>query len=134
MLVTVGRGVDPASLGPRPARVRVEEFVPQDTVLPSADLVVSHGGSGSLLAALAHGLPSVLLPLGADQPHNAERASELGLARVLTAATVTPEAIRVAVTAALDDHAAADRARAVAEEIGARPDVEQALQHLLGGV
>ena len=54
--------------------VRVERFLPQDEVLAATDLVVSHGGSGSLMAALAHGLPSVLLPLGADQPHNAQRA------------------------------------------------------------
>ena len=45
--------------------MRVERFVAQDEVLSEVDLVVSHGGSGSLMAALAHGLPSVLLPLGA---------------------------------------------------------------------
>ena len=52
---------------------------------PALRLVVSHGGSGSVVGALAHGLPMVLLPLGADQPQNARRCAELGVARVLDA-------------------------------------------------
>ncbi len=130
VLVTVGRRVDPAELGAQPPHVRVERFVPQAEVLPTVDLVVSHGGSGSLMAALAHGLPSVLLPLGADQPHNARRAAELGLARTLDAATATPAQVRAAVGAALDDEAAAGRARLVAEELAGLPDVEEAVRWL----
>src|SRR5207244_3193834 len=110
---------------------RIERFLPQDSVLGGCDLDVSHGGSGSLLAALAHGLPSVLLPLGADQPHNAVRAEALGLARTLDAATVTPAEITRAVAAALCDDVAATRARAVAAEIVARPGPEAALEQLV---
>ena len=55
-------------LGAQPAHVRAERFVPQSEELPHCDLVISHGGSGSVLGALAHGLPQLLLPLGADQP------------------------------------------------------------------
>ena len=123
VLVTVGQDIDPAVFGVQPDHVRVERFVPQAEALPRADLVVSHGGSGSLTATLAHGLPSVLLPLGADQPHNAQRAEELGLARTLDAATATPDAIRRSVVDALDDRAALDRARRMADEIDALPGV-----------
>ena len=123
--MTVGRDIDPACFGAQPDHVRVERFVPQAEVLPRADLVVSHGGSGSLMAALAHGLPSVLLPLGADQPHNAQRAEELGLARTLDAATATPEEIRRAAADTLDDRDALDRARRVADEIDALPAVAE---------
>lgn len=127
VLVTVGRDIDPAVLGPQPAHVRVERFVPQAEVLRTADLVVSHGGSGSLNAALAHGLPSVLLPLGADQPHNAARAAELGLARVLDAASVTPAKIRRSVEDALHDQVSRERARRVAVEVAALPPAEEAV-------
>jgi len=41
--------------------------------------VVSHGGSGSPTVTIAHGLPSPLLSLGADQPHDASRATDLGV-------------------------------------------------------
>ncbi|CAN5500400.1 glycosyltransferase [soil metagenome] len=127
VLVTVGRNLDPADFGPQPAHVRVERFVPQDEVLTHCDLVVSHGGSGSLMATLAHGLPSVLLPLGADQPHNADRAAELGLARVLDAAAATPDDIRAAVTSALADEDGAARARQMAAEMAAQRPVEECI-------
>ncbi len=94
-------------------------------MLRETDLVVSHGGSGSLMAALAHGLPSVLLPLGADQPHNARRAEELGLARILDAATATPDQIGETVTQALRDQETIEQARLIADEIDRLPSVEQ---------
>ena len=79
VIATVGDSVDPASFGPQAEHVRIERYIPQDDVLPSCDLVISHGGSGSVMAALAHGLPAVLLPLGADQPCNARRCVALGV-------------------------------------------------------
>ena len=117
------RDIDPAAFGVQPGHVRIERFVPQAEVLRDTDLVVSHGGSGSLMATLAHGLPSVLLPLGADQPHNALRAEELGLARTLDAATVTPETIRRdrGATPCDDRGITARAARRIADEIDATP-------------
>ncbi len=129
-LLTVGRTVDPDDLGPRPANVTVERYVAQDEVLPRCALVVTHGGSGSLMGALAHGLPCVLLPLGADQPHNARRAAELGLATVLDAASLTPGDLTRAVTVALADDALHDRAREVKAEIDALPGVAATVRRL----
>ena len=83
LIVTVGRDLDPVDLGTQPANVHVERFMPQAALLPHCDLVVSHAGSGSVLGALAHGLPMVLLPIGADQPLNAARCQALGVADVL---------------------------------------------------
>ncbi len=127
VLVTVGRTVDPADFGPQPAHVAIEQFVPQADVLPRCALVVSHGGSGSLMGALEHGLPSVLTPLGADQPHNADRAADLGVAVTLDAASVTPEEVRKCVTDALTDQAMLERARSVRREIDALPSVAAAV-------
>src|SRR5205823_2594812 len=82
LVVTVGRDIDPAELGPQPANVHIERYIPQAWLLPHCRLVVSHGGSGSVMGALAHGLPLVLLPMGADQPLNGARCAALGVARV----------------------------------------------------
>jgi UDP:flavonoid glycosyltransferase YjiC (YdhE family) len=130
VVVTIGRELDPATFGPQPAHVRIERFVPQAEVLAGTDLVVSHGGSGSLMAALAHGLPSVLLPLGADQPHNALRAGELGVATTLDAATASPAEIRDAARAALGDDTMAERCREVADELASLPPVGAAVATL----
>ena len=78
VIVTVGRDLDPDELGPQPPNVHIERFVPQAELLPHCDLVVSHAGSGSVLGALAHGLPMVLIPIGADQPLNAARCRDAG--------------------------------------------------------
>ena len=47
-------------------------------MLPACRAVVTHGGLGTTLRALAHGVPLVLLPLGRDQHVNAARGEELG--------------------------------------------------------
>jgi UDP:flavonoid glycosyltransferase YjiC (YdhE family) len=97
IIVTVGREIDPAELGDQPANVRVDRFVRQQALLPHCDVVVSHGGSGSVTGALAFGVPLVLLPMGADQPLNADRCQALGVARVLDPITVSSGDIRLAV-------------------------------------
>ena len=57
IVITLGANGDPAALGPQPANVQVHRFVPQAQVLPLCDAVICHGGSGTMLGALAHGLP-----------------------------------------------------------------------------
>jgi UDP:flavonoid glycosyltransferase YjiC (YdhE family) len=108
----------------------VTRFVPQAEVIPRCRAVVSHGGSGTLVASLAHGLPSVLIPLGADQLVNAARAEELGIARVLHAVDATPDDVRDAVLEVTGDPAYAAAARAIRDEIAALPGPESAVQLL----
>jgi UDP:flavonoid glycosyltransferase YjiC (YdhE family) len=134
-VVTVGRDIDPAAFGPQPGHIRVERYIPQPLLLPHCDLVLSHAGSGSVIGALAYGLPSVLIPLGADQPHNAARCEELGVARVLDAVRCTPAMVRDAVAAVLADPACRRAAEAVRAEIAALPDAAHAVALLerLGG-
>ena len=80
LLITVGRHIDPAEFGPQPAHIHLARFIPQTEILPYCDLVVSHGGSGSVMGALVQGLPSVLIPMGADQPLIRGTAKILALA------------------------------------------------------
>lgn len=127
LVATVGRAIDPASLGPRPAHVHVARVLPQADVLPWCDLVVSHGGSGSVLGALAHGLPSLLLPLGADQPLNAARCAALGVAEVQDAGALNPESLRAAATRLLEDPEPRRRAGTLREAIAALPGPAQAV-------
>jgi len=78
--VALGRNNDPADYGPLPSNVRIERYIPQTLVFSRCDLLVCHAGSGSVMAAMTHGLPLVLVPIGADQPPNARRCADLGVA------------------------------------------------------
>jgi UDP:flavonoid glycosyltransferase YjiC (YdhE family) len=130
IVVTVGREVEPETLGPQPANVRVEQYVPQSLLLPDCDLVVSHAGSGSVVGALAHGLPMVLLPIGADQPLNAARCAALDVARVVDPFQATSADVASAAEDLLADVPYRRNAQRVQEEIAALPGPEYAL-HLL---
>lgn len=121
LIVAVGPDIDPAELGPQPANVHVERWIPQPALLPRCDVMVSHGGSGSVVGALAHGVPLVVIPMGADQPQNAARCAALGVARVLDPIAATPESIREAVAAVLLDPAYREAVGRLRDEASALP-------------
>ncbi len=125
-VATTGAGREPAELNP-PANVRLERFLAQDAILPRCDLVASHGGSGTVVGALAHGVPQVLVPIGADQEPNARRCRDLGVARVLDAVTATPAEVREAVGEVLGEGSYREGARRVQAEAEALPGAEHAL-------
>jgi UDP:flavonoid glycosyltransferase YjiC (YdhE family) len=130
VIVTVGPNRDPEELGPQPANVHVERYVPQSLLLPHCDAVVAHGGSGTTLAALAHGLAMCLLPQGANQFWNAERCAVLGVAIRLLPGDVDAGAIRDAVSALVSQPAFRQRAGELAGEITAMPDPDDVVPRL----
>lgn len=69
-LVTTGMGLDPQRLRDG-GRVQVVRSVPHRQVMKQADLVITHGGHGTVMKALVAGVPMVVLPHGRDQPDDA---------------------------------------------------------------
>ena len=131
--MTVGREIHPSELGDPPANSLVERFVPQAAVLPRCDAVVSHAGSGTVISALACGVPLVVLPMGADQPWNADRCAALGVGRVLDALTASSADIAEAVHEVLTAPAyrtAARRLRAEALALPTSADAAARLERL----
>jgi UDP:flavonoid glycosyltransferase YjiC (YdhE family) len=128
LIMTVGRDIDPLELGAQPDNVHVERFISQALLLPHCDLVVSHGGSGSVMGALTFGLPMVLIPMGADQPLNGDRCVALGVAKVLDPITVTPEEVRDTVATVLAELSYRQAAQRVKAEIDSPPDAAHALK------
>ena len=132
IVVTVGDEIDPAELGPQPQNVRIERFIDADEILPQSSLVVSHGGSGTVVGALAFGVPQVLLPMGADQPLNADRCHDLGVAVILNASTANGSDIARAAKTVLEDPSYRVKASVLREEIHSLPGCEQAAVLLEG--
>jgi UDP:flavonoid glycosyltransferase YjiC (YdhE family) len=127
VVVTTGRQVDPAELGRQPPHVRVQRWIPQAELLPWCRAVVSQAGSGIAMGALAHGLPSVLLPVGADQPHTAAVLERLGAAVVLDPLTASADEIAGAVRRVLGDPSYTDAAARVRAEYLALPSAADAV-------
>jgi UDP:flavonoid glycosyltransferase YjiC (YdhE family) len=130
VIVTVGRHLDPAALDAQPPHVRIERFVDQWEVLSACAAVVFHGGSGTLLGALAHGLPSVLLPMGADQLHTARRCTAAGVSVALDVVRATPDDVRAAVEDVLSDPGYAAAAGRMRDDLAGRPGPEHAIELL----
>jgi UDP:flavonoid glycosyltransferase YjiC (YdhE family) len=124
VLVAVGPRMDPAALGEQPEHVRVERWVDQVEVLGRCTAVVSHGGSGTFLGALAIGVPQLCLPQAADQFRNAEGGERAGASLTLRPAEVTRDSVRAAVERLLSDPGHRAGAQRVAVEIASMPAPE----------
>ena len=143
VLLTVGRRFDRSGLGPVPANVRVEAWVDQARVFDEADLVVCHGGSGTVFGALAAGVPMVVVPLFADQFENGRRIVAAGAGLVVEARgpTVGPsrpvigtdDAPRVAaaITSLLAASSYRHSARRIAAEMATAQTADETLTALL---
>jgi UDP:flavonoid glycosyltransferase YjiC (YdhE family) len=127
LIVTVGRDQDPADYGPQPGNVHIERYIPLSLLLPHCDLVVTNGGSGTLTAALGHGLPLVVVPIAADHPANAARCAALGLGRVVGVTELTPERARDAVLGVLGNSSYRHNAERLRDEIASLPGPEDAV-------
>ena len=111
-IVTTGPAIDPAALIAAP-NVTVLAHAPHREVLQHAAAVVTHGGHGTVVKALAAGIPMVLLPHGRDQDDTAVRVTARG-AGIALKRTAPPEAIAAAVREVLQN----PTFRASAQQLG----------------
>jgi UDP:flavonoid glycosyltransferase YjiC (YdhE family) len=131
VVATIGRQNDPAELAPLPANAYVERYISQALVLAHADVVVSHGGSGSTLGALAQGLPILFVPQGADQFENAAHVEAFGAGVRLLPDDLTAATARSALESLLADPSYRERAQVMAAEIAAMPEPSTVARALL---
>jgi UDP:flavonoid glycosyltransferase YjiC (YdhE family) len=112
-----------------PAGTVVEQYVRQSLVLGSVDVVVSHGGAGTALGAIEHGLPHVVMP---QQPHsqlrNAERVEALAIGVHVLQGSY--DAVGPAVQRVLDDPIHAANARAMRDSFEQLPGPADVLADL----
>jgi UDP:flavonoid glycosyltransferase YjiC (YdhE family) len=127
VLATIGRAADPAALGTLPPGVRVEQWIPQDAVMPHAAVVVFHGGYGTMLGALRSGVPLVTMPLfSIDQVANAKRSAERGIGVSIAGPEALGE-LPAAVATVLGDPRFRSAAEVQAEAIRALASVEDSV-------
>jgi MGT family glycosyltransferase len=132
-VLTTGRAVDPAEIQAG-ANVEVLQTAPHARVLREASVVVTHAGHGTVLKALAAGVPLVCIPMGRDQKDNTVRVLRLG-AGIRLSKKSTPTQIAAAITEILErpQYLAAARrfAEVLAWEAAHRPRAADEAESLL---
>jgi MGT family glycosyltransferase len=121
VLVTLGGPVELGEIVPA-GNCIVVESAPHAAVMRDAALVVTHGGHGTVIRALAHRLPMLIVPHGRDQNDNAVRVTARGAGLSLMP-DATTGAIRSACARLLDDPAFRGAARRLGDLVAA--DAEQ---------
>ena len=129
-VVTVGPNADPAVLGPQPSRVVVERYIPQTLLLPECDVVASHAGSGTALAAVSMGIPQLCLPQAADQFLNAAAIARAGAGIAIAPQDIDPAGVALAIRRLLDEDHYRVAARQIADEIAAMPSPHEVAAEL----
>jgi len=126
ILVTLGPGRDPDDLADLPPNARIERYVPHGHVMKRAALVVSRAGFGTVMKALYHGVPMVLVPWGSDQPGVAFRADRLGAARAVNFEDVDRSTMAQAIDTVLGSDTYVTAARHVSALLRAQDGVVSA--------
>jgi UDP:flavonoid glycosyltransferase YjiC (YdhE family) len=109
---------DQMQLGPR---MFGDRFLPQPSILPQCDLLVTHGGNNTVCEGFHFGLPMIGLPLFWDQYDNAQRLRETGFGERLATYGWSPEELIATVDRLLGDDDLRARMRANAAAIRADP-------------
>src|SRR6266550_2220259 len=109
LLATWNRRLPPRPL-PVPDNARLVEWVSYSRTMPRCDLVVCHGGHGTLVRALASGCPVVACPAIGDMNENAARVDWAGAGVRVPRRFLSPRVLRLAVERALSEPAIARRA------------------------
>jgi UDP:flavonoid glycosyltransferase YjiC (YdhE family) len=115
------------SMGPLHEQLRLgermygEQFLPQPSILPQCDLLITHGGNNTIAEAFHFGLPAIVAPLFWDQYDNAQRMHETGFGHRLASYTFEDEELLGAVERLLADDELARRMAQISAELTAAP-------------
>jgi UDP:flavonoid glycosyltransferase YjiC (YdhE family) len=148
LIMTMGGKIDPQRFGPQRENIWITDFLQQDDLrrlLPYVDLCVNHAGYSSVVEALSHGIPLVLLPLTSDAPMNTRMCMVDGVAAslppevwgispkglpVIRAERLTSEGLSHAILQALHDPTYKAAALRIRKKMDQRPGLTAAVKLL----
>jgi MGT family glycosyltransferase len=117
-IVSMGPLKDQMNLGPN---MYGDRFLPQPSILPQCDLLITHGGNNTVCEGFHFGLPMIALPLFWDQYDNAQRLRETGFGERLDTYGWTDDELVTTVDRLLADAELVARMKVNAEAIRAEP-------------
>lgn len=153
VLATGGR-IRKRDLPPLPGNIHLLSWAPGQLLIRGADLVIFHGGYGTMMETLAAGTPSLVIPFQSEQEGNGRRLEQLGCGLVMkpsrsepvtmangwdfgrytfraqTDCDLTPEELVDAMDRLMGEERFTEQAEAIRKKLLQRPGAEKALDHL----
>jgi MGT family glycosyltransferase len=112
-----------------PDNVVIFRSVKHSELFPQADLVITHGGHGTIIRALANGLPIICLPMGRDQYDNAMKVTLKGCGIQLSPKS-SPRGIQRAVEQILSNNKYKANAKKMQDEILKHSGIEDVISEI----
>jgi zeaxanthin glucosyltransferase len=138
---SIGRNIDPETLGPIPLNMIVVATAPQIELLKRAALCITHAGLNTTLESLSQGVPMIAIPIGYDQPGVAARIAYHGVGEFVEVGELSADGLTHLIEDVLSNPSYRDRSRyfqrAIAETRGldlAAEIVEEAFQKTSGAI
>ncbi|WP_300462902.1 nucleotide disphospho-sugar-binding domain-containing protein [Desulfobacula sp.] len=105
LIMTTGKHRAPKDIktDPGSTNIRIEQYVAHGDLFPFVDIVITTGGTGTILSALLLGIPLIVVPTGWDLPENAQRVVEAGVGIRIEPEKCTIKRLRSAVFEILDN-------------------------------
>lgn len=132
LVASTGRADDPALPFPAPSNARVAGRVPYGALLPRTDVMITNGGWGGVLAALAHGIPLIVAGGDIDKPEVAARVAWSGAGVNLRTGRPRPRAVLAAWRRVSTDAAYRSHARRIAARLAEHDGPAEVVEHTVG--
>jgi UDP:flavonoid glycosyltransferase YjiC (YdhE family) len=117
----------PANL---PPTIKHFDFAPFRWLLPQTDMLVHHGGVGSMSQAMAAAIPQIIMPMAFDQVDNIYRVEKLGIGKGLQREKFTGPALASAISSLLDDSQLPKRVQQVAQQLAEEDGLARACDEI----
>jgi MGT family glycosyltransferase len=113
-----------------PPNVFIAKYAPGEALMAVSDVVVSHGGNGTIYQALSCGVPIVGFPTIFDQEVNMRRVAALGAGIQMSNLRYNGDSLGRAVDTVLGDHGYRERCRQLAARISRYDGRRRAALHI----
>jgi MGT family glycosyltransferase len=131
-LIVTTAALDPGSFRAPHRNVHIAKFLPHAQVIPNVDLLITHGGMGSVQRALASGVPVCVIPWGRDQNETARRVEYSASGVMLRKGKLNPQRLREAVHEAMQCKPGAEKIAHAFQQAGGAERAATEIFSLLG--
>jgi MGT family glycosyltransferase len=130
VVLSIGKQVDPITLGAIPENFLLSSYVPQLEILTRTHLFITHAGTNSIMESMYFGVPMVMIPQQPEQQAHAQRVVDLGLGVILNQEDVTPDTLREAVET-VNHEAYRERAQCMQQSVRQSGGYQRAVDALI---